>query len=112
MSNPEIAQPSNPDQALAKSIAAAITPLLGGWQVITQLGATGLICLLFWIQFNSNIQQAKDDRAMYREHIDSLIKEANIAHIEAAKSRSIVESNTLAIRELSAELRKSRLEKQ
>ena len=98
-------------QDVQEAAAGVASGLTGVWQMIAQLGATGLICFLFYVQFQANLQQAAEDRRVYREQIDAFLREANSAHLEAVKTKISIEANTSAIRDLSLELRKTRLDR-
>src|SRR5262245_60629592 len=73
--------------------------LRGIWLQIAQLGALGVILVVFYQDRHASLDQAREDRLMFREELSAFRHE----HRELQK---VVTDNTSAIRELAREFRK------
>lgn len=86
--------------AAAETKTAVWSMGLGALGPVANLTATGLIGVLLYLLVNDLRQQAREDRAMFREELRELHKDADRQEKALLGLQQIAAENTIAVRQL------------
>lgn len=74
--------------------------LKGVWANVANATAVGLVCMMFWVSFRSHLEQAREDRTIFREAIEKLSDNSD-------KQWRAIRSLSGDVRRLSEEVKKT-----
>lgn len=104
--------PHDASEVIREVAATGAMGLRGVWATVGQMSAMGVLIVLFYLTWNAQLQQAHEDRALFREVTDrqwTAIRETQSQQLQLMHSvqenQQTLTSLTRAVQEMGVELR-------